>query len=223
VPQVALPPPRAVEQAGHYPVILAPDDEPTFVTAVTEWATALEEWPVLVISPADEETQIAIPGKELDDGVELEEDPDPSLGPEPRLPPERGPALPIERVPVPDEPAVEAGSLLEPEPETPVEDAGAGEPLVAGPAPAEDVAAFVVPERLVEAPEAVPGPAKPRLVPVERVAAVAVHHIDPLTPAGRRRLFRRAVEAAVVEVPDGPPPDRLLPGRAAAAARGSQT
>ncbi len=45
VPQVALPPPRAVEQFAPYPLILEPGEETTFVTAVSEWATALEDWP----------------------------------------------------------------------------------------------------------------------------------------------------------------------------------
>jgi hypothetical protein len=194
VPQVALPPPRAVEQLGRYPVILEPDDDTTFETAVTEWAAGLDEWPVLDLSPADEETQIAIPDEGFDERIEFDRVLDPGPG-------------------------------LEPEWEPPVEDAAAGEPAAAEPALIDEVLAFAEPEPLADRPERdrEPEPARQRLAPVERVAATAVHHIDPLTPSVRRRLFRRALDAAVVEVPDGPPPDRRLPGRAAATTRTSQS
>ena len=212
VPQVALPPPRTVEQAGHYPVILEPDDDQTFVTAVTQWATALEDWPILEASPADEQTQIAIPGEEFDDGFVLEEEPEQGPGLEPRFPAGVELAPPVGPPPRPGEPMIEPEALLEPEPEPPAEEPGVSEPP-----PVEEVLASVVPEPIVELPEplAEPEPAKPLLVPVARVAAVAVHHVDPLTSSDRRRFFRRGVEAAVVEVADGPPPGRMLPGRAA--------
>lgn len=63
VPQVALPPSRPVEQ-HRYPPIAPPDDQATFEESVTGWAAALEEWPVLDASLADEETQIALPDYE---------------------------------------------------------------------------------------------------------------------------------------------------------------
>jgi hypothetical protein len=223
VPQVALPPPRAVEQPGHYPVILEPADEPTFVTSVTEWATALEDWPILDTSPVDEETQIAMPDEELDYGFGFEEEPEPGLELKTRFPPGRELTPPIGPPPLPEQPTVEPEAL--PEPVAAVEDASVEEPVVSEPPPVEEVLPFVLPERVVELPEPVaePEPAKPQLVPVERVAAIAVHHIDPLASSGRSRLFRHAVEAAVVEVPDGPPPDRMLPGRAARATGANRT
>jgi hypothetical protein len=67
-----------------------------------------------------------------------------------------------------------------------------------------------------------PEPVRPRLVPPARTSAITVHHVDPLGSSARRRLFRRAVDEAVVEVPDGPPPDRVLPGHAARAKVGSE-
>ena len=80
VPQVALPPSRAVEQGGaRYPVAPRPvarppvrrpepdlDDAPTFERPAAEWTAEIEEWPVLDTS-ASEETMIAIPGAVDDD------------------------------------------------------------------------------------------------------------------------------------------------------------
>jgi hypothetical protein len=65
------------------------------------------------------------------------------------------------------------------------------------------------PPALAAPPE--PALLKPRLAPVERVTMTAIHHVDPLAVTARKRFFRRAVEESVVEVPDGPPPDRVLP------------
>jgi len=224
VPQVALPPPRAVEQPGHYPLILEPDDEPTFVTDVSEWATELEDWPILDASPADEETQIAIPEQELDYGFESEEEEqEPGLGLEPRFTPGIELTPPISSPPFLAERTVEPEGLLEPE--LPTEEALVEEPVGFEPHPVEEVLAFALSEpseELLE-PVARPEPAKPQLVPLVRVAAAAVHHVDPLAASGRRWLFRRADEAAVVEVPDGPPSGRMLPGRAARMIGASQT
>ena len=44
--------------------------------------------------------------------------------------------------------------------------------------------------------------------------STVVHHVDPLSGGGRRRfLRRRGVDEHVVEVLDGPAPDRVLPSR----------
>jgi hypothetical protein len=217
VPQVALPPPRAVEQPGHYPLILEPDDEPTFVASVTEWATALEDWPVT--QAADEPTQIAYPDEDLDDLLELEAEPElepapqPELEPEPELPPEPEPApeLPreIELPPVLEE-LFDAGPLLEDDP-TPVD----GQMLRAEPEPFVEVAPPAGPEEREAEEEPPPEQPTPVLVPVERPALTATHHLDPLAVAARRRrLFGRADEEHVVEVPDGPPAGRRLPAPA---------
>ena len=54
----------------------------------------------------------------------------------------------------------------------------------------------------------------PPLVFVPRLETTAAHHVDPLASAGRRRFRRRrSGDEHVVEVLDGPPPDRGLPLR----------
>ncbi len=194
VPQVALPPPRAVEQFAPYPLILEPGEETTFVTAVSEWATALEDWPAVSGAAVDEETQIAIPEREPGPG--FDEEPVPEPLPQPRIALRPPTTLP----PLPELPALE--------PEPPLD-----EPPLAPP-PLEQPAAPRPLDPLAEPREPRAEPAKRRLAPVERSALTTLHHIDPLSSSGRRRFFRRAAEAAVVEVPDGPPPGRRLPRRA---------
>jgi hypothetical protein len=47
-----------------------------------------------------------------------------------------------------------------------------------------------------------------------RVSGTALHRVDPLLQSRRRRLFLRTRdEVPVIEVRDGPPPDRTLPSR----------
>jgi hypothetical protein len=76
------------------------------------------------------------------------------------------------------------------------------------------VAAAPVVELPVEPPAPVAPATRPTLSMPLRVSGTAVHRIDPLTASRRRRLFsRRRDEGPVVEVVDGPPPDRKLPGR----------
>jgi ribonuclease E len=54
----------------------------------------------------------------------------------------------------------------------------------------------------------------PPLVGASRPQTTVVHHVDPLAGGGRRRLLRRRpADEHVVEVLDGPPPDRELPQR----------
>jgi hypothetical protein len=82
---------------------------------------------------------------------------------------------------------------------------------------------------IVHRPEHAPGregtaPVRP-LVPSEpgellpltwepRPSSTVVHHVDPLSGGGRRRfLRRRGGDEHVVEVLDGPAPDRVLPSR----------
>ncbi len=205
VPQVSLPPPRPREQRA---VRLSSGDprvgdEPTFVASVTEWAAELGEWPVMGTSPVEEETQIAAPDDRLDYGFEFDDEPA-ELEPEPGFPPEQLPPEP--EFPPDIAPPALPVTIRELEPE----------PLV------EEAPAVAVPEPVQELPEPAPEPAKPRLAPVARTASMTVHHVDPLTSSARRRLFRRSVEEAVVAVPDGPPPDRMLPGRAARARAGTE-
>ncbi len=221
VPQVALPPSRAVEQGGgRYPVAPRPvarqpvrrrepdiDDAPTFERPAAEWTAEIGEWPVLDTS-ASEETMIAIPG-----GVDDE--------------------APSEIVPLPPvlgaEETVEHRFELEeePEPPPPVQPEHEGiDPLV--------VAAAVAAPLIADAPMAVPEPAapepepEPAAAPVPepvrpvtraplptpvRVDAPTQHRIDPLSSSGRRRflIFKSGGEEITVEVDDGPPPDRVLP------------
>ena len=54
----------------------------------------------------------------------------------------------------------------------------------------------------------------PPLVFMQRPETTAAHHVDPLASVGRRRFRRRrSGDEHVVEVLDGPPPDRGLPLR----------
>ncbi|HWE82095.1 MAG TPA: hypothetical protein VG265_10620 [Gaiellaceae bacterium] len=207
VPQVALPPPRAVEQPGPYPTILEPDDEPTFVASVTEWAADLEQWPVLDTS-AEEETQIALPEADRAYGYGIEHGDE--AEPDAEFPPELSDVLP----PLPA--SLHEADFPDDEDEPTGEDAeDAHRPAILGDAPTEDPV-IPAPIEMPAAPARRPIPATEpeRLASRERIQATAVHHIDPLADGARRRLFRRSVEEAVVEVPDGPPADRVLPGQA---------
>jgi hypothetical protein len=205
VPQVALPPPRAVEQPGHYPVILEPDDEPTFVASVTEWAADLEHWPVIDTS-AEDATQIALPDADREYGYGLGHD---DLEPDAEFPPE-----PSEVLPLPEN-LIPAGPIDDDDEEPTGEDAlaEADEPALGDEAPTEDpLIPAPIAEHDMPAPERVSAAVSEQLAPRERLQTVALHHVDPLAEGARRRLFRRSVEETVVEVPDGPPADRALPG-----------
>jgi hypothetical protein len=194
VPQVALPPPRAVEQyRGGYPVLDVHDDEPTFVASTTEWAAELADWPAA--SPADglEETEVSA----LEDRVVP-------------LPP------PIHEqetiagdffVTEVEEEAPPEVPELEPEPVAAIADTAIADAAIG--------AAIVGPLR-TPVPEVVrePGPPPPPLSLPPRRPSIVLHHVDPLVGAGRGRFRRRrTAEVATVEVQDGPPPDRGLPSR----------
>lgn len=70
-----------------------------------------------------------------------------------------------------------------------------------------------VSERPVPARHVDPGELLP-LVREPRPEWTAVHHVDPLSAGGRRRFLRRRKgDEHVVEVMDGPAPDRALPSR----------
>ncbi len=196
VPQVALPPPRPVEQyRGGYPVLGVHDDEPTFVASTTEWAAELADWPGAGPTDGLEETEVSA----LEDRVVP-------------LPP-----------PIHEQETVAADFFLpEVEEEAPSE---ASEPEPE-PAPVAAIADAVIGAALVEAavppvvepvrtprPEAVPESAPPLSLP-PRPPSIVLHHVDPLAATGRGRFRRRrVVDVATVEVQDGPPPDRVLPSR----------
>ncbi len=209
VPQVALPPSRAVEQGGaQYPVAPRPvarppvrrpepdlDDAPTFERPAAEWTAEIEEWPVLDTS-ASEETMIAIPG-------EVDDDAPSAIVP---LPPVLG-----------AEETVEHRFELEEEPPPAAEPEHEGiDPLV--------VAAAAAAPLVAGTPISAPEPLRrrrcrcarstraPLPAPV-RVEAPTQHRLDPLASSGRRRflIFKGGGEEITVEVADGPPPDRALP------------
>jgi hypothetical protein len=216
VPQVALPPPRAVEQgARRYPVRPRPapppprppvparedqEEAPTFETPAAAWAAALGEWPVLD-SAAAEDTMIAAPD-------EVQEAAPSAIVP---LPPVIALEETVEQaVAIPDD-AVEAEA--EPEPMPDVVPEAVPEPV---PAVVPDAAADRAPEPVaVVAEPAAPVPASPALLPAPvRAELTVTHRMDPHTTSARRRFrFRRAAEEITVEVDDGPPPDRVLPAR----------
>ncbi len=197
VPQVALPPPRAVEQyRGGYPVLGIHDDEPTFVASTTEWAAELADWPAAGAVDTLDETQVSAP----EDRVVP-------------LPP-----------PIHEQETVAAGFLApeldeEPEPEPEHEPAPVG--AVADAVIAAAIVEAAVPPVVepVEAPlpkvvrEPQPEPARVLSLP-PRPASTVLHRIDPLAGSGRGRfLRRREADVETVEVQDGPPPDRVLPNR----------
>ena len=214
VPQVALPPSRAVEQGGaRYSVAPRPvarppvrrpepdlDDAPTFERPAAEWTAEIEEWPVLDTS-ASEETMIAIPGA-VDDDAPSATDVKAGIVP---LPPVLGAEETVEhRFELEEEPPPPAA---EPEHEgidPLVVAAAAAAPLVAGtPMSAPEPSAPVPVRPVTRAP--LPAPV--------RVEAPTQHRLDPLASSGRRRflIFKGGGEEITVEVADGPPPDRALP------------
>lgn len=192
VPHVALPPPLAVEQGeASYPALPAADDEPTFIASTQEWGIDLAEWPEPEATAAAEDT-IVHPSPVLDDDADVFVVP---------LPP------PIPETSFPEIEETVAADVLAPDEEEDTEDERA--PVV------EIVEAVVVAAVVVE-PEPAHAPLPP---PVElaipaRVSGTALHRVDPLLQSRRRRLFLRTRdEVPVIEVRDGPPPDRTLPSR----------
>ncbi len=202
VPHVALPPPRAVEQyRGGYPVLGLHDDEPTFVASTTEWAAELADWPALgpevledteIASPEDRVVRLPPPVHDLEETVAAE-----------YFVAEPNSATPVEAAP---EPAPEADR-------TPM----VAEAAVAAAAAAAMSSAAAVP---VVEPAVPPAPVvQPEPVPVvlslpQRPPSTVLHRVDPLGGQGRGRFRRRyADDEDVVEVHDGPPPNRVLPTR----------
>jgi hypothetical protein len=184
VPHVALPPPVGVDQAEPaYPVLPA-DDEATFVASTQEWGVA--EWPALEATGVAEDT-VAHPPPSLadDEGV--------TMVPLPPLIPEIDETIEADvLVPGVDE-------------EEDTEDEHA--PVIGVAA----VAAAVVEPR--PRPARVPGPPVEVAMPA-RVSGTALHRVDPLVVSRRRRFFSRGGdEGPVIEVRDGPPPDRKVPAR----------
>ena len=188
VPQVALPPPHAVEQrAGAYQGTAAPfADERTFVASTTQWAEGAQDWPVLD-SAVGEDIGIGLPPELEDETVVV--------------------------VPLP--PRLPGSDEADDSDEETTEDPIRGEHVAVEAAEALAASALVgrepVERRTVREP-----PAEPLVMPA-RVSGRAQHHIDPLAVSGRSRFgFRRRVDdSAAVGVPDGPPPDRVLPMRIA--------
>ena len=193
VPHVALPPPRAVEQyRGGYPVLGVHDDEPTFVASTTEWAAELADWPALgpevlddteIASPEDRVVPLPPPLHELEETVAAE-----FFVGEPEV-----------------EPASEAPAEPEPAPEpdrsSVVAEAALGAAAAAAASPRVESATVARPERVV-------------LSLPQRPPSTVLHRVDPLGGQGRGRFRRRhADDEDVVEVHDGPPPNRVLPSR----------
>lgn len=187
VPQVALPPPRAVEQRSyHYPV--PAEEEATWLAPAGDWGETLD-WPAATV----EETRVG--DAAVTDPAEVEE--------EQPLPTALG-DLTSER---PQEAVGWDDSEVEPDEsdESDVEDSALDGDLE--PVPPLD------PER--RAPVAglpVADYVGVELRAPERVERAALHHIDPPDSSARRRWFRRTADEDAIEVRDGPPPDRLLPG-----------
>jgi hypothetical protein len=185
VPHVALPPPVGVDQHEPAYPVLAADDEATFVASTQEWGVA--EWPDVAAAALAEDTVVHPPPSLADDeGVTMVP-----------LPP------PIHEI----EETIEADVLV-PDEEEDTEDERA--PMVETIEVAAAVAAVVVePERRPR----VPAPPIELDMPA-RVSGTALHRVDPLRVSRRRRFFSRgADEGPVVEIRDGPPPDRKLPSR----------
>jgi hypothetical protein len=208
VPQVALPPPRAVEQyRGGYPVLGVHDDEPTFVASTTEWAAELADWPLDAPVDALEETQVSAPEDRV---VPL---PPPIHELEtvaadfflPEVEEELPPAAPE------PEPATEP----EPAPVAAIADAVIGGAVVeaAVPSVGEPIGAPV--------PKIVPEPEAVRVLSLPpRPPSTVLHRVDPLAGSGRSRFrWRHVADVDTVEVQDGPPPDRVLPSRVRAGDR----
>ncbi len=184
VPQVALPPPRAVEQhrAYAYPAEALAEEEATWIAPAGDWGETLVDWPVLG-STTIGETEI------------IEADaPDGS--------------------PAPGEASVTAhGELTVAGPL-----GGIGDRIdrIAEEDEETDEANVAVPATELRRPPVAPlaeyEPVELRMP--ERVDRPALHHVDPLAAPARRRWFGRADEEFVIEVRDGPPPNRKLPGSA---------
>ena len=216
VPQVALPPSRAVEQGvGRYPVTPRPvvrppvrrpepnlDDAPTFERPAAEWAAEIGEWPVLDTS-ASEETMIAIPGA-------VDEDAPSGIVP---LPPVLGAEETVEhRFELEEEPS----PVAEPEHEE-IDPFGLAVAAAAAPLIADTPISAPGPSAPEPEAEHAPMPARPVIraplpTPV-RVEAPTRHRIDPLGVVRATAVpdLQGGGEEITVEVADGPPPDRTLP------------
>jgi len=193
VPQVALPPPRAVEQRAYrYPAPV--EEEATWIAPAGNWGETLD-WPAG--SSAVDETQV-VDGGPVEPGLVEPGLVEPGVGDageleEPVPTVHGGLAYTGTQEPVGWDESdleleeVELEAVLEPEPGLPVRVSGAAPAVAAEYSPVE----LRVPER------------------VERAA---LHHVDPPDAPARRRWFRRSEEGQVIEVRDGPPPGRLLPG-----------
>jgi hypothetical protein len=186
VPHVALPPPVGIDQREPaYPVL---DDQPTFVASTQEWGIEVADWPELEAGVGAEDT-VAHPPPTLadDEGVTIV-----------RLPPT------ISEI----EEAIEADALV-PEEEDTDEEGGRVVEVIEVAA----VAATVIEPRGEPARRRRPA-APVQLEMPARVSGTALHRLDPLVVARRRRfLSGGGDEGPAIEVRDGPPPDRTLPSR----------
>ena len=159
------------------------EDEPTFVASTQEWGIDAADWPDVAAAALAEDTVVHPPPSLADDEG-------------------------VTMVPLPP-PIHEVEETFEADVLVPDEEEDTGDER----APMVEVAAVaavvVEPERRPRVPAA----------PVEldmplRVSGTALHRVDPLLVSRRRRFFSRGVdEGPVVEVRDGPPPDRKLPSR----------
>jgi hypothetical protein len=185
VPQVALPPPRAVAQRRPYayPAHAVADEEATWIAPAGDWGETFVDWPVLG-SATSEQTAI------IDPDI-ADEEPSTTQPGEPTVAGQ--PAIDLD----------ELDGIAEEDEET-------------------DEANLVGPPGTVRPPNEA---ARPPLAPVaeyvpvelrmpERVEAAALYHVDPLGTPARKRWFGRAEEEPAIEVHDGPPPGRRLPGPA---------
>ncbi len=189
VPQVALPPPRPVEQPrSSYPMPSRREDEPTVVASPGDWRSAPDGWPLLDSSSVGEETEIALPD-----------------GPPPEFPP----AI--------THPALARPETLEEEEEEVVA-AEAPPELEPAPVaePPEPAAGREARRRVVERPAAEVEALSSFELPEVAAVGVARHHVDPLAQVRRRGLRRRPPRESgeIVEVPDRPPAERALPSTA---------
>jgi hypothetical protein len=199
VPDVALPPPLPIDQArSSYAVAAPPEDAPTWIASPADWGGAFDEWPVLDSTSIGEETEIVVVDAPADEAPFVADAPEQAAHPAAEL--DR--ALDVE-----DE--TEAPSIEDSVVQLPPVLDFLEEPILPEEAPSQAEEQPLEEERAAE-------PFQPDEHRAPIVAAVARHRVDPLSTELRGRFFRRRAhdEVITVEVPDGPPTERVLPGRA---------
>ncbi len=164
-----------------YPPLRGQEDEPTFVASPAAWSVAVDEWPVLGLSPAGEETAVAHPGE-----------------PRPEFPPAiAGPPV----VPAP---------VWGPEVDDEVEEEIEEEPVAVG-LPVAAAAAGAAAEPVVVEPHLPEPPLELPDVPAAvGVARHRIDPLDAAGRRRFWRRSAAELTAAI-EVPARPPADRALP------------